>query len=131
VFIPGKGKLSHNIDTNADDRADEEIVVATWPPPGEHGVDALGVAVDKEGSIYFGLGTASFTGAYLIDKASGESRYSLESERGTILKVSPDFQRRKIVCTGIRFPVALAFHANGDLFCTDQEGATGCLMAIR
>ena len=45
-------------------------------------------------------------------------------ERGTILKVSPDFRRREIVCTGIRFPVALAFNAAGDLFCTDQEGAT-------
>src|SRR5207244_10168155 len=42
----------------------------------------------------------------------------------TILKVSPDFSRREIVCTGIRFPVAMAFNASGDLFCTDQEGAT-------
>src|SRR5206468_2180021 len=72
----------------------------------------------------FGLGCANFTDAYLIDKASGQARYSLGSERGTILKVSSDFSRREIVCTGIRFPVGMAFNAGGDLFCTDQEGAT-------
>src|SRR5262249_42315347 len=64
------------------------------------------------------------TGAYLIDPSSGDSRYRLSSERGAILKVSPDFKTREIVCTGIRFPVGLAFNRYGDLFCTDQEGAT-------
>src|SRR4029077_12639279 len=56
--------------------------------------------------------------------ATCQSRYDLKSERGTILKVSSDFKSREIVCTGIRFPVALAINALGDLFCTDQEGAT-------
>ncbi len=125
VFTAGKGKVVLIVDTNADDRADLEIPVATWSEPSEqHGVDGLGVAVDKEGNVYFGLGAASYTGAYLLDKTTGESRYSLKSERGTILKVSPDFSKREIVCTGIRFAVALAFNREGDLFCTDQEGAT-------
>ena len=125
VFIAGKGKISLLVDTNGDDRADQEIVAATWNETSEQqGVDALGVAVDREGNLFFSLGAASFTGAYLIDKATGESRYRLGSERGTILKVSPDFQRREIVCTGIRFAVGLAFNGEGDLFCTDQEGAT-------
>jgi putative heme-binding domain-containing protein len=125
VFTAGKGKVVLIVDTNADDRADQEIPVATWQEPSEqHGVDGLGVAVDKNGSVYFSLGAASFTGAYLIDKTTGQSRYSLTSERGTILKVSPDFSKREIVCTGIRFAVALAFNREGDLFCTDQEGAT-------
>src|SRR5262245_25422030 len=125
VFVAAKGKVSLLVDTNADDRADEEIIVATWTEKSEQqGVDALGVALDAQGNLYFGLGTASYTGAYLIDPSSGDSRYRLSSERGTILKVSPDFKTREIVCTGIRFPVALAFNRYGDLFCTDQEGAT-------
>ncbi len=124
VFVPSKGKLSLIVDTNNDDIADQEIIVAKGWQELWHNVDALGVAVDQDGSIYFGLGTANFTDAYLIDSKTGRARYDLKNERGTILKVSPDFSKREIVCTGIRFPVALAFNSAGDLFCTDQEGAT-------
>ena len=38
--------------------------------------------------------------------------------------MSPDFKTREVVATGIRFPVGLRFNRHGDLFCTDQEGAT-------
>jgi len=124
VFVAAKGKLALILDRDRDGRADEEVTVAEGWPVLTHNVDALGVALDSEGNIYFGLGCANFTDAYLIDKATGRARYDLGSERGTILKVSPDFSHREIVCTGIRFPVAMAFNAAGDLFCTDQEGAT-------
>jgi putative heme-binding domain-containing protein len=124
VFVAAKGKLSLIVDTNGDDRADEEIIVAEGWKELSHGVDALGVAIDHDGNIFFGLGTPSFTNPYLIDKATGEAGYDIHGERGTILKVSPDFKRRQIFCTGIRFSVALAINSLGDLFCTDQEGAT-------
>jgi putative heme-binding domain-containing protein len=125
VFVAAKGKVALIVDTDGDDIADREIVVAeNWARQAlEHGVDALGVAVDRDGSVYFGLGTWNFAGAYQVD-AAGKSHYNLQGERGTILKVSPDFSRREIFSTGIRFPVALAFNEAGDLFCTDQEGAT-------
>ena len=55
---------------------------------------------------------------------TGRAAYDLKDEHGTIQKVSPDFQKREIIATGIRFPVALAFNRLGDLFATDQEGAT-------
>jgi len=124
VFVSAKGKLSLIIDTNGDDRADGEIIVAEGWKELPHGVDALGVALDPEGNVYFSLGCADYTSAYLVDKVSGQSHYDLKSERGTILKVSPDFKKREILCTGIRFAVGLAFNRQGDLFCTDQEGAT-------
>ncbi len=124
LFIASKGKASLVVDTNGDDKADAEIIVATGWNQIWHGVDALGVAVDKDNNVFFGLGAANYTDAYLINKTNGVAAYSLESERGTILKVSPDFKHREIVCTGIRFPVAMAFTKSGDLFCTDQEGAT-------
>jgi putative heme-binding domain-containing protein len=123
LFVASMGKLSLVVDTDGDDRADREIVVAEGWKPLEHGVDALGVVLDRDGNIYFGLGTADYTNAYQIDK-SGKAHYDLKSERGTILKVSPDFRKREIVATGIRFPVGLAFNRHGDLFATDQEGAT-------
>ncbi|MDR3619485.1 MAG: ThuA domain-containing protein, partial [Paludisphaera borealis] len=123
LFIASKGKCSLVVDENGDGRADREVIVAQGWPELANNVDALGVAVGPDGSIYFGRGTHDYTNAYLVDRA-GKSQYDLKDERGTIIKVSPDFRTREIVATGIRFPVALAFNHEGDLFATDQEGAT-------
>jgi putative heme-binding domain-containing protein len=123
VFVASKGKLSLIVDANKSGKADKEIIVAEGWKEIPQAVDALGVALDKDGNIYFGLGTADYTNAYLIDK-EGKGHYDLKSERGTILKVSPDFKKREIVATGVRFTVALGFNRKGDLFATDQEGAT-------
>lgn len=124
LFVANKGKLSLIVDTDGDDKADEEIVVATGWPLSFHSVDALGVAIDpKDQSIYFGVGTTNFAEPYLKDE-KGVSHYTLTQERGTILRVAPDLSSRETVCTGIRFPVGLAFNRAGDLFATDQEGAT-------
>jgi putative heme-binding domain-containing protein len=123
VFVACKSKLTLLVDSKGTGKADKEIMVASGWKELQHGVDALGVAMDRDGNLYFGLGTADFTNAYQVDR-SGKAHYDLASERGTILKVSPDFKTRSIVCTGIRFPVGLAFNRYGDLFATDQEGAT-------
>ena len=67
---------------------------------------------------------ANFTNAYLIDK---DGKAALRPRRTSAARSSacrPDFKTREIVATGIRFPVGLAFNRHGDLFCTDQEGAT-------
>src|SRR4029079_12303053 len=122
--VASKGKLSLIADTDRDGKADRETVVAEGWKELPHGGDALGVAFAKrDGGVYFGLGCTDFTNAYQVGK-DGKPRYSLADERGTILRVAPDFKSREIVATGIRFPVALRFNREGDLFCTDQEGAT-------
>jgi len=123
VFVASKGKGSLIVDKDGDDRADEEIIVAEGWPELPVAVDALGVAIDTDGSLFFGLGTGDYTNGYLVGK-DGRADYRLDRERGAIIKVSPDFKRREIISTGIRFPVGLAFNAKGDLFATDQEGAT-------
>jgi putative heme-binding domain-containing protein len=123
VLVSSKGKCSLIVDADGDDRADREIIVAQGWPEAKHGVDALGAALARDGSVYFGIGAASYIDAYQVDSA-GRAHYDLKDERGTILRVAPDFQSRSIVATGIRFPVALRFNTAGDLFATDQEGAT-------
>lgn len=123
VFVASKGKVSMIVDDDGDHRADREQVVAEGWPQSTANVDAVGVTVDDAGRVYFGLGCADYTNAYLID-AQGQSRYDLQSERGTIQAISPDLQSRETVVTGIRFPIGIAFNEAGDLFCTDQEGAT-------
>ncbi|MBX9628397.1 MAG: ThuA domain-containing protein [Gemmataceae bacterium] len=124
VFVASKGKISLIVDKDGDGKADEEIVVATGWEEIKNNVDALAVAFDKrDGSVLYGRLTADYTNPYLLDK-DGKAGYSLTAEPSTITRVAPDFKSREIVATGIRVPVALAFNRHGDLFCTDQEGAT-------
>jgi putative heme-binding domain-containing protein len=124
VFITSKMKCLLVVDSDGDDVADKEIRVAEGWQETFHGVDALGMAIDpRDGSIYFGIGTQNFADAYVKD-ANGKAQYRVEGERGTIQRVSPDFKSRETVATGIRFPVAIRFNKDGELFCTDQEGAT-------
>jgi len=123
VFVPSKGKVSLIVDTNGDDKADEEIIVATGWKEIPQNVDAVGITMDKEGNLYFGLGTVNYANAYLVSD-TGVAEYDISSERGTVQKVSADFSQREAICTGIRFPIAFAFNQVGDLFCTEQEGAT-------
>jgi putative heme-binding domain-containing protein len=124
VFVVGKTRCALIVDTNGDDRADKEIEVAGGWKETFHQVDGLGVAFDRrDGSVYYGRGSANFTDPLLHDK-DGKAQYRLTDEYDTIIRVSPDFKSREIVATGIRFPVAMRFNARGDLFATDQEGAT-------
>jgi len=124
VFVTSKGRLLLIVDTDGDGKADKEIVVADGWKEFSVNIDVIGVAVDpKDGSVYFGRGTPNYANGYLLDK-EGKSAFSLDDERGTIQRVSPDFKTREVVAKGIRFPVGMHFNRHGDLFCTDQEGAT-------
>ena len=123
LFVPSKGKVSLIVDTDGDDRADEEVIVASGWKEIPQNVDAVGIAMDTDGNLYFGLGTANFANPYLVDEF-GQAAYDTRSDRGTVQKISADFSRRETVCTGIRFPIAFGFNRHGDLFCTEQEGAT-------
>ncbi|MGV3774980.1 MAG: ThuA domain-containing protein [Verrucomicrobiales bacterium] len=125
VFVTSKGKVSFILDRDRDGKADEEKVIASGWAESWHGVDAIGMAVDpKDGSIYFGFGCANFVDAYQMNPTTGKSQYRLDDFRGTIQRISADFSQREAICTGVRFTCALAFNREGDLFATDQEGAT-------
>ncbi len=125
VFVASKGKVSLILDRDRDGRGDEEIVVATGWKENFTNVDATGLAVDpKDGSIYFCLGVEDFSNPYLIDRATGQSRFKLSTDRSSIQRVTSDFSKRETVCTGVRFACALAFNRQGDLFASEQEGAT-------
>ncbi|HEV3165227.1 MAG TPA: ThuA domain-containing protein [Isosphaeraceae bacterium] len=126
LYVASHRKISLLRDDDHDGKADrEEVVVSGWPPIENVGgnVDALGLALDREGNLFFGLGCANYANAYLV-RDDGKARYDLKNERGTILKVSPDRKKREIVATGIRFPYAIRINRLGDLFATDQEGET-------
>ncbi|MCB1096943.1 MAG: ThuA domain-containing protein [Verrucomicrobiae bacterium] len=124
VIVPSKGKLSLITDDDGDDVADREQIIAEGWPEGKQAVDAVAVAIDPDDhSIYFGIGTALYNNAYLLDD-NGKAHFDINGELGTIQHISPDLKSRETVCTGIRFSCAMRFNEHGDLFATDQEGAT-------
>ena len=126
LYIPGQGRVIHLRD-KGDGTAELRTVTGNWQPPSSaagSNLDSIGVAVDKRGYIYFGLGVDAWNQAYRVNKVTGKSDYNIRSERGTVIKISPDWKKREVICTGMRFPVGMAFNAAGDLFTTDQEGAT-------
>lgn len=126
LYIASQGRVIRLRD-RGDGTAELETVTGGWQPPSSaagSNLDAVGVAVDKAGVVYFGLGCDAWNQAYRVNNVTGKSDYNLHSERGTVIKLSPDWKRRESICTGVRFTVSLAFNAAGDLFATDQEGAT-------
>lgn len=128
LYVVSNGQISILRDSKGTGHADtQEVVVSDWVKDDGHtggNVDALGIAFDAQNNLYFGLGCADYSNPYRL--RDGKPLYDIHSERGTILKVSADRKNRRIVCTGIRFPYAIAFNRAGDLFCTDQEGETWC-----
>ncbi len=124
VFLAAKGKIVMIADRDGDDRADVVQTLADGWPPARAGVDVTGLALHPtDGSVWFGLGVRLYNDAYEIEE-TGTAQNDLSGERGSILRIAPDFQSREKICTGIRWPIALRFNRHGDLFCTDQEGAT-------
>jgi putative heme-binding domain-containing protein len=126
LYVVANAKIVLLKDTDGDGRADqEEVVVTGWAKDDGFtggGVDAVGIAIDRENNLYFSLGCANFANPYRV--IDGKAHYDIKSERGTVLKVSPDRKTREIFCTGYRFGINLAFNRHGDLFGTDQEGET-------
>lgn len=115
VVVASKGKVSAILDTDGDGVADTERIIASGWKEIPQNVDAVGVAIDpSDGAIYFGLGTAAYNNAYLLDEA-GVSHFDLSSERGTIQRIEPDLSSRSTLCTGVRFTIGMAFNADGDL----------------
>ncbi len=127
LYVSSRGKISLLRDTDGDGRADvEDIVASGWPATEaiSGGVDATAVTLDAAGNVYFGLITANYANPYQVK--GGVAHYTLQSPRGTIQKLSAATKKLETVATGIRVPYTLAFNRHGDLFVTDQEGATWC-----
>ncbi len=125
LYVSSHGKVSLLKDTDGDLRADEEQVVAQgWPPTdvGSGGVDATAVTLDGDGNLYFGLLCADYSNPYRVE--NGVSRYDQHSLRGTIVRLAKGKTELETISTGVRVPYTLAFNRLGDLFLTDQEGAT-------
>ena len=132
VYVALRGRIERLRDTHGTGVADKAEVVAN----GWHEAvtdtdktflhrrvdDAIGLAMDAQGNFYTSLGTPNYVNLYQLD-ADGKSHYQRDRFRGSVLRIAPG-GKPEIVATGIRFAVSMQFNRHGDLFATDQEGAT-------
>ena len=132
VYLALRGRIERLRDTRGTGVADKTEVVAD----GWHEAvtdtdktflhrrvdDAIGLAMDAQGNLYTSLGTPNYQNLYQLDP-EGKSHYRRDRFRGSVLRVAPG-GKPEIVATGIRFAVSMQFNRHGDLFATDQEGAT-------
>ncbi len=139
VYILLKEELVRFVDTDGDGVPDKrEVVLKDWddlktakhPLILKRRVDyGMGLAVGPDGSIYIGMGNGAYNNAYMLDTdgklgAKGKSHYDPKNGRGCVLKFSPDGKKKEILLTGVRYLMSMQFNSHGDLFATDQEGAT-------
>src|SRR4051812_41260517 len=81
LYLPTKGRIIRLRD-KGDGTSDLETVSSGWVAPAKFGgssLDAVAITVDKEGAVYFGLGCDDWTGAYRVNKQTGQSDYNVRS----------------------------------------------------
>ncbi|HRE81177.1 MAG TPA: c-type cytochrome [Opitutaceae bacterium] len=84
---------------------------------------ANGLAIGPDGYFYVAMGSAAFQNPYRRDP-SGKIHYKTSDLRGCLLRIAPDGSTVEQIATGLRYVVSIQFNRLGDLFLTDQEGAT-------
>lgn len=152
LFVSSSGKVSLLKDSDNDDVADtEEIVASGWPGKdvASGNVDATGVTMDAGGNLYFGLLTVNYANPYRLTKVKDltakdrawleqirrsipadpeelVSLYDVSGMRGSVQKWNAKTHQLETVASGVRVPYNFAFNKAGDLFMTDQEGETWC-----
>ncbi len=108
---------------------DPELVAA--PYLNHRRVDSsMALAFAPDGSLLTTMGNAGYNNAYWHDK-QGVAHYSTTARRGCLMQFLPDGNGRispeskvRQLHSGLRYIMSLQFNQHGDLFGTDQEGAT-------
>jgi putative heme-binding domain-containing protein len=100
---------------------DPALVTAPWL--NHRRVDSsMALAFAPDGSLLTTMGNAGFSNAYWHDK-QGVAHFSTDKRRGCLLRISREGKVTQLH-SGLRYIMSLQFNKHGDLFGTDQEGAT-------
>jgi len=130
VLVMQRPELTRMIDTDGDGEADRfETVSDDFGVSGNYAEFAFGPVRDRDGSLYYSLGTGSHFGAPLTNEVRGfYSPYGAWGRmnspvpyRGWILKVQPDGTTVPWA-VGFREPNGLGIDPQGRLFSIDNQG---------
>ena len=83
---------------------------------------SMAITFGADGAMYITMGNSAPFNAYW-DDAKHIPHYSTDKLRGCLLRFGPD-GKMELLASGLRYIMALQFNQYGDLFGTDQEGAT-------
>ncbi len=85
--------------------------------------NAMALAFGPDGALYVTFGGAAYRNPYWTDEKTGVNHYSTDKRRGCLLRITPDGKIEQLA-TGLRYIMSLQWNRHGDLFATEQEGAT-------
>ena len=85
--------------------------------------NAMAVAFGPDGALYITMGSAAYRNPYWTDAKTGVNHYSTDQRRGCLLRITPDGKVEQLA-SGLRYIMSLQWNRHGDLFATEQEGAT-------
>jgi putative heme-binding domain-containing protein len=92
---------------------------------------SMALAWGPDGAWYVTFGNAAYNNPYWQESfekgkaPAGPARYSPDKRRGCLLRITPDGKVEQLA-SGLRYIMSLQWNRHGDLFATDQEGATWC-----
>lgn len=117
LYTSQRSEVTKVSDTDGDGVADEFLTLAKgWGVSGNYHEYAYGPVRDKEGNLWITL-NASMGGPV---KMPG-FRATDKPWRGWGMAVTPQGELQPM-CAGLRSPCGIATNAEGDVFCTDQQG---------
>ena len=82
----------------------------------------MALALGPDGAWYVTMGNAGFNNAYWEDE-EGTRHYSPDKRRGCLLRIGTEGKVEQLA-SGLRYVMSMQINKHGDLFATDQEGAT-------
>jgi putative heme-binding domain-containing protein len=145
LYVVSRYQIARHDDTDGDGVPDHEATAARWEDPTvpkalldpRRVSGGLGLAIGPDGSLYTSTGSLNTFNSYMLARPDGKppgpgesgtsgvvSHYDLRQTAGAVLRFAPKSTRPEIVATGVRYLTSLQFNRHGDLFATDQEGAT-------
>lgn len=145
LYVVRRHRVAKHDDTDGDGIPDQVETAAEWEDASvpkafqdaRRVSGGLGLAIGSDGSVYTSTGSLNTFNAYMLEGADGKpvkpesvgdqrvkSLYDLQQTAGTVMRFTPGTEQPEIVATGVRYLMSMQFNRHGDLFATEQEGAT-------